>query len=177
MKIELKKLDATKRELNIEVPSDRVKNKFEEVFKKIMQEAKVPGFRPGHAPRDIIEKNYSSSAQNQVLRELVPDIYNEAIAKEALEVIELPEISDVKLERHSLSFKAIVEVSPEIKLKPYKGLKIVYKKITVSNEEIKRSLDSLKEQRKIENIDDSFAKSLSYPNTQELEKAIEIAVS
>jgi trigger factor len=173
MKTEVKKVDATKRELNIEVSGDVVKNKFEDIFKKISQEAKVPGFRPGHAPRDIIEKNYSSAAHEQVLKELIPDVYNEAIKKEGLEVVELPEISEVKLDRNILSFKATVEVNPQINLKEYKGRKISYKKPTVSPDEIKRFIDSLKEARKLETLDDSFAKSLGYPDLQELEKALE----
>ncbi len=173
MRIEVKKLDSTKREISIEVSDDIVKNKFEDVFSRIAKDAKIPGFRPGHAPRDMLEKHYSSSAHEQVLKELVPDVYSEAIKKERLDVIELPEISDVKLDRLRLSFKAIVEISPEIPLKNYKRQKAVYKNITVTPDEIKRNIDLLKESRKIDAIDDSFARGLGYPNLPELEKAVE----
>ena len=173
MKTEVKKLEANLREINIEVSGDIVKNKFEEVFKRISQEAKIPGFRPGHAPQDLLEKNYSSVAHEQVLKDLVPDIYNEAINKEGLDVIELPEISEVKLERESLSFKAKVEVSPDIDVKDYKGIKINYKSVSVSPDEVKRAIDSLKESRKIEKADDDLARSLGYPNLSELEKVLD----
>ena len=173
MKTEVKKTDTNKRELNVEVSGDIVKNKFEDVLTKIAKEAKIPGFRPGHAPRDMIEKHYGSQAHEQVLKELVPDVYNHAIDQEKLDVIEMPEISDVKLDRTSLSFKAKVEVTPEIKLNNYKGIKIDYKKIAVSADEIKRSIDSIKESRKVQTLDDSFAKSLGYPSLKELEGAIE----
>jgi FKBP-type peptidyl-prolyl cis-trans isomerase (trigger factor) len=173
MKTEVKKVESNIRELSVEVSGDVVKNKFEEVFKRLSQEAKVPGFRPGHAPRDILEKNFASVAHEQVLKELVPDIYNDAINKENLDVIELPEISDVKLDRENLSFKAKVEVSPDISVKDYKGIKIDYKAVSVSSDEIKRAVDSLKESRKIESVDDNLAKSLGYPNLAELEKILE----
>ena len=173
MKTEVKKLDSGKIEIRIETDSDVVKSKFAEVYKRITEEAKVPGFRPGHAPRDIIEKNFAAHAHEQVLQELVPNIYNQAIGKENLDVIELPEITDVKLDRTSLYFKATVAVSPEIVVKEYRGIKISYKSITVSPEEIKRNIDSLKEARKIDNADDSFAHSLGYPNILELEKSME----
>lgn len=173
MKTEVKKLDSTTREVSIEVSGDIVKNKFEEVFKKISQQAKIPGFRPGHAPRDILEKHYASSAHEQVIKELVPDVYNEAIGKEGLDVVELPEISEVKLERNNLSFKAKVEVSPVIEIKNYRGVKVRYKNVTVTVEEIKRHIDSLREARKAEAADDSFARGLCYPNLAELEKALE----
>lgn len=173
MKIEAKKLDSTKREITVEVNGELVKNKFDVVFERIAKEAKVPGFRPGHAPREILEKHYSHQAHEQVLNELIPDVYNQAVEKEGLEVVELPNIFDVKLDKDSLSFKATVEVSPEIALKDYKGLKINYKKIQVSLDEVKRSIDSLKEMRKVENLDDNFARGLGYPDFSELEKALE----
>lgn len=173
MKIEVKKLDGSKREINIEVSGDIIKNKFEDVFKKIAQDAKVPGFRPGNAPRDILEKHYSSHAHELVLKELVPELYNQAIEKEGLDVIELPNIFDVKLDRMSLSFKAHVEISPEVSAKNYKGIKVNYKKIEVTPDEVKHSLDSLKESRKAEAIDDNFAKGLGYPALSDLEKAFE----
>ena len=192
MKTEVKKLDSNKREISIEVSGDIVKNKFEDVFAQISKEAKIPGFRPGHAPRDILEKKYSSHAHELVIKELIPQLYEQAIDKEGLEVLELPNISDVKLDRATLSFKAQVEVSPEIPVKNYKGIKVTYKKIEVGPEAIKRNIDSLKEARKIdpvrntesigeENkvsngvdvIDDNFARCLGYPNLAELEKAME----
>lgn len=173
MKTEVKKLDGTKREVTVEVSGDTVKNKFEEIFKKVAKDAKVPGFRPGHAPRELLEKHYSSYVHEQALKELVPEVYNEAIHKEGLDVIELPEISDVKLEGSSLSFKAKVEVSPEIAVKDYKKIKVDFKKPTVSNDEIKRQMDAIKESRKLEAIDDGLARSLGYPDIAELEKAIE----
>lgn len=173
MKTEVKKIDSTKREISIEVSGDTVRNKFEDVFKRIAKDAKVRGFRPGHAPRDILEKEFSSYAQRQVLEELIPDIYSQVVAKEGLEVVESPNIFDVKLDRQALSFKATVETMPEITVKNYKGIKINYKKVEVSSDEIKRNIDSLKESRKIDTVDDNFAKGLGYPNLVELEKAIE----
>jgi FKBP-type peptidyl-prolyl cis-trans isomerase (trigger factor) len=173
MKIGVKVLDNGKKEISIEVAGDLVKEKFEEVFKKIGQQAKVPGFRVGHVPRDILEKNFSTQAHEQVLKELIPDIYHKAIEKEALEVVDLPEISDVKLDRATLLFKATVEVSPQIKLREYKGLKVNYKKIEVSADEVKRALDSLKEAHKVDTMDDAFARALGYPRLAELQQAME----
>ena len=173
MKTEVKKLDETKCEINIAVTGEQVKNKFEEVFTQIAKEAKVAGFRPGKAPRDVLEKHYSGAVHEQVLKELVPDVYNQAIAAEKLDVIELPQITEVKLDRSSLSFKAVVEVTPEIAVKNYKNQKINFKLVSVTAEEIKRQIDSVKESRKTEALDDKFSRSLGYPNFNELEKAVE----
>ncbi|TRZ96488.1 hypothetical protein D4R78_00655 [bacterium] len=173
MKTEVKKIDSNKREISVELNDNTVKDKFEDVFKAISKEAKVPGFRPGHVPRDLLEKHYSSAAHQEVLKELIPDIYHKAIEKEGLDVIELPEISDVKLDRNSLSFKAKVEVRPQIKVDNYKGLKIDYRKISVSSDEIKRHIDSLKESKKIDSLDNNFARRLGFPDLGALEQAME----
>ena len=173
MKTEVKKLDSTKCELSVAVSGELVKNKFEEVFSQFAKEAKVPGFRPGKAPWDVLEKHYAASVHEQVLKELVPDVYNQAITAEKLDVIELPQITDVKLDRNNLSFKAVVEVSPEIAIKDYKKQKINYKVVSVSADEIKKQIDSVKESRKAETLDDKFSRSLGYPNMAEFEKAVE----
>lgn len=173
MKTIVKNIDSSKKELSIAVEGDIVKNKFEDVFKKIGKGGKVKGFRPGHVPRDILEKEFSSFAHEQVLKELIPELYTKALEKEGLHVLDLPQITDVKLDKSTLSFKAQVETTPEIAIKNYRGLKITYKKIKVSAEEIKRNIDSLKETRKIDIMDDNCAKNLGYPNLEELEKAVE----
>jgi len=177
MRTEVKKLDSTKCEINVTVTGELVKNKFESVFAQIAKEAKVAGFRPGKAPRDVLEKHYAATVHEQVLKELVPDVYNQAIEAEKLDVVELPQITDVKLDRSNLSFKAVVETLPEIAIKNYKNQKINFKSITVSPDEIKRQIDSVKESRKAEILDDKFARSLGYPNLPEFEKAVERQIS
>lgn len=173
MKTEVKKLDSTKREINVTVSGELVKNKFEDVFAKVAKEAKVPGFRPGKAPRELLEKHYAGSVHEQVLKELVPDVYNQAIEAEKLDVIELPQITEVKLDRSNLFFKATVEVSPEIQVKNYKNQKVNFKRTAVTPEEIKRQLDSIRESRKAETLDDKFSRSLGYPDLAQMERTVE----
>ena len=173
MKTEIKKIDASKKEISIAVTGDVVKNKFEDVFKRIGQEAKVKGFRPGHAPRELIEKEFSGLAHEQVAKELIPELYDQALEKETLHAVDFPQISDVKLDRTNLSFKAVVEITPEIEVKKYKGLTIKYKKTAVAADEVKRNIDSIKERRKADALDDAFAKALGYPSLAELEKYVE----
>lgn len=173
MKTEVKKIDGIKREISVEVSGGIVKEKFDLAFQRIAKEAKVPGFRVGHAPRDILEKHFSSQAKELALKELLPEAYKQAIEKETLDAVDLPELSDIKLERDTLFFRAKVEVTPEIKLKDYKGVKVNYKKVEVSPDELKRHLDALKESKKVTVIDDNFTRSLGYPNVKSLEDSIE----
>lgn len=173
MKVESKKLDAAKMQLYIEVPQDTVKKKFDEVYGRLGKEAKIPGFRPGNAPRDILEKYHGSLAREEVIKNLIPDAYKDSIEKEKIAAIELPEISEVRLESNVLSFKAVVEIRPEIEVKDYKNLKLKYRKAAVSPDEIEKTLNELKSARKVEAIDEKFARGLGYRTTDEMRSSIE----
>lgn len=173
MKVEAKKLDAGKVQLDIEVPQETVKKKFEEVYEKVGKEARIPGFRPGKAPRDILEKHHGRLIQDEVIKGLIPEAYRGSIEREKIDVVEMPEISQVKLESHILSFRAVVEVKPQIEIKDYKNIKLKYKKIAVGPQEIDKSLDSFKESHKISALDDKFAKGLGYITLVDMRSSIE----
>ena len=173
MKVETKKLDETKMRLDIEVPSEMVKKKFDEVYERIGKEAKIPGFRPGKAPRDILEKHHGRLAQDEVIKDLIPEAYRQSIEKEKIGVVEVPEISGVKLESNTLSFQAVVEIRPEIEVKDYKNLKLKYKKITVTPDEVDKAIEKLKAARKVEAVDDVFAKRLGSKTISEMRQSLE----
>ena len=174
MKVEAKKIDAGKVQLKIEVSAETVKQKFDQVYEKLGKEAKIPGFRPGKAPRDVLEKHHSRLAREEVIKNLIPQAYKESLEKEKISAIELPEISEVKLESNILSFKATVEVKPEIALKDYKKIKLKYKKVTVSPDEIEKALDNLKETHKAQGAsDEKFSRSLGYPTLLAMHASVE----
>lgn len=173
MKVETKKVDATKMQLDIEVSSDIVKKKFDEVYQQLGKDAKIPGFRPGKAPRDVLERHHARLAQEEVVRNLIPEVYKDSIEKEGLSVVDLPKISDVKLDSNILSFKAIVEVMPKIEVKDYKNIKLKYKKVAVTPEEIDKALNQLKEAHKAQNLDDKFARGFGYKDIGEMRSSIE----
>lgn len=173
MKTEIKKIDKHKTKISVEVGPEVVSKKLEDVYSRIAKDAQVPGFRKGKAPRDVLEKHYQGLASEQLIKELVPESYGEAVEKESLAVLNYPQISEVKLEDGKLSFNALVEIKPEIIFKKdYKGIKIEYKRVLVSEEDLRRRLDSLKESRKSEKLDDDFARGLAYPSLEDLKQAL-----
>ena len=171
MKTEVKKIDQHKRELTVQVEGDIVKQKFDQVYKRINKQAKVPGFRPSNVPRDILEKRYSAVAQQEILKELLPEVYNQALRETSLEPISQPQISQVNLGKDSLNFKATLEVKPKIDLKNYKHLSIEYKPIQINQEEINQSLDKLK-QNYTQMSDEECVHSLGYPSLQVLREVL-----
>ncbi len=173
MKTAIKKLDAIKVQLDIELGQDAVKKKFDEVYDKVGKEAKIPGFRPGKAPRDIVEKHHGRLVREEVIKDLIPEAYKSSLEKEKISALDMPEISEVKLESNILSFKAVVEVRPEINVKDYKNIKLKIKKIAVGQDEVDKALQNLKEAHKAADINEKFSRSLGYAGVDVMRLSIE----
>ena len=172
MKVNVNKIDALKRELEIEVLQDRVKEKFEAVYEEIKKNAKIPGFRPGTAPRNILEKYHSKLAHEEVMKQLLPETYQDALKSENLDAIALPEITDVKLDSASLRYKARVELRPSIEIKSYKKIKIKKRANDVNDQDLEKALDNVKKARKIDSINEDFAHGLGYASLEEFKAAL-----
>jgi FKBP-type peptidyl-prolyl cis-trans isomerase (trigger factor) len=167
MKVSSKKAKENKVVLDIEVPKETVKKKFDEVYEKISLEAKIPGYRPGKAPRQVLEQHHSALAREEVLKNLISETYHESVKKENIDVIDMPEISEVKLEGDVLSYKAEVEVKPEIKIKQYKGLPLKKNEIKIEAKEIEEYVKQLKSSRDAAMDDQRLARSLGYGTKEE----------
>ena len=130
----------------VEIPVEEVNQALEEVYREIKKHAKIPGFRPGAAPQDLLEKYHGEHANDEALKRLIPSGYRQALLDQKIDAVGLPEISDVVFEKNkNLSFKAKVEIRPAIKLKKYKGIKVKKEKISVSDQEIDDTVKRLQE--------------------------------
>jgi FKBP-type peptidyl-prolyl cis-trans isomerase (trigger factor) len=171
MRIEVKKIDATKREMMFEVSKERVTQELEAVFTEVGKSAKIKGFRPGKAPRHVIEAEHGKLAQEKMIERVIPAAYQEGIKKENINPIDLPEIKDVQVKDGMLSFTACLDIRPEVVVKEYKGIRIKKKNAQVTDEEINKTLDFFKKSQGKEkevDINDDFAKGLGYPTLDEM---------
>ncbi|HNV24580.1 MAG TPA: trigger factor family protein, partial [Candidatus Omnitrophota bacterium] len=91
MKVEIKKIDAIKRELKFQIPKEKVNATFEQVYADIGKVAKVKGFRPGKVPRPILESHYGSLAREEVLKKIIPEAYQEGLEQEKILPIDMPD--------------------------------------------------------------------------------------
>ena len=173
MKVEVKKVDAVKRELKFEIPKERVSQKFDEVYKELGKIVKVKGFRPGKVPRHILESQHSKTAQDEVFQKLIPEVYHEGIEQENLAPIDMPEIDDVNFKDGTITFTAKLDIKPDVRIDHYKGVKIKRKSSGVTDDEVNKTLDYFKQgQDKSSEIDDAFANGLGYPNLAEFKKSL-----
>ena len=125
MQITLTNLSGLEYRLDIVVPAEHIKQKTDEQLSKIASQAKMPGFRPGKIPRELIRKNYHDSARMQVIKDVINDSYAEAIRRHKLQPIGLPTIELKSIDNEGdCAFNAVLEVYPEIKLRDFKELSI-----------------------------------------------------
>ena len=144
MKASIKKISDCKMRMAVEVGADRVETCFQEVIRDFQKSARLPGFREGRAPFDLIEKRFSKEAEEEVVKTLIPEAYRQSVATHRLSPVSLPAVSAVKIERGKpLTFTAEFEKRPEFSLKGYKGIKIRKPAIEVTPEDVEKGLASL----------------------------------
>lgn len=175
MKVEVKKVDALKRELKFEVPRERVSKAMDGIYTEIGKHARVKGFRPGKAPRHVLAASHGKIAQEETIKQLVPEAYQEGIGLQKLNPIDLPEITNVSLKDGILTFTATLDIRPEVKPGNYKGIKVARKDTKVTEEDINKTLEFFKKGRggdKEVTIDDAFANGMGFPTLEEFKKAL-----
>ena len=135
--------------LSVEVPPDEFGKDLDAAYRRLAERVRVPGFRKGKAPRQIIDAQVGRDAVvGEFVEAAVPVYYRQALREHDLAPIADPEFSvqDVDLER-PLRFTAEVTVRPRLKLKEkeYRGLKVSRPSTVVSEEEVERALDRLRD--------------------------------
>ncbi len=140
-----KKNNSCKREIEIEIPASEVMQEFGRVVTQYSSRAKIRGFRPGKAPKDMVKRMYYPEIQETLLNNLIPQALNKELSDKKINPVGSPIISDIHFkEDEPLRFKATVEIWPEIILPEYKGVKVQKKRTTVTEKEIKESLEELR---------------------------------
>ena len=148
MKSNLKKVAGCKARMTVEVEAQRVEDCFQEIFRGIQRAARLPGFREGKAPFDLVEKKFSKEAEEEVLKSLIPEAYHQAVEKQKVDPVSLPSISEIKMNRgKALTFTAELELRPEFSLRGAKGIRLKRQSAEVTEEEVEKGLTTLLDSR------------------------------
>ena len=147
MKVAVEDISPVKKKLNIEIAPDSVSKEIDKAISDVAKKAKIHGFRPGKAPKAIVEKHYGEEVRSEVMNRLISDSYLRALQEHSLNPVDVPEIDNVSsLAKGSpLTFTATVEVRPNIVLGVYDGIEVKEKDITVTDEEVNQTIDRLRE--------------------------------
>nr|WP_213931496.1 trigger factor [Rhodococcus sp. B50] len=147
VKSTVEQLSPTRVRINVEVPFEELQPDFDRAFKALAGQVRIPGFRPGKAPRKILEARVGRGAVlDQVINEAIQSRYTEAVTANDVKVISQPEIDVTKLEDNvELAFTAEVDVRPEITLPDFSEIAVTVDPVEITDEDIAEQLLSLRQ--------------------------------
>jgi len=146
LKSTVEQLSPTRVKINVEVPFDELKPNFDRAYRKIAQQVRIPGFRPGKAPARVLESRIGRApVLDEVVNEAIPAKYMEAVRAGEVRTLGQPDFEVTKLEdREVLEFTAEVDIRPEIALPDFEGLSVSVDDVEVTDEEVDAELDQLR---------------------------------
>jgi len=148
MPVTIENVAPCRQKLRIEVDAAKVAGVRAELLQEFRKQANIPGFRPGKAPEPMVEKRYAKQLDDEVRQRVIPDGYREAVSEQKLRVVGQPQVESVDyLPGQALVFTATVDTAPEFKLPDYKGIAVTKKEQPVAEDEITKTIDSLREQQ------------------------------
>jgi trigger factor len=141
-------LEGNKVRLSIQVDESELEPAIDAAFKRIAREIRLPGFRPGKAPRKLLEARLGAGvAREEALREAVPGYYAEAVATHDVDAIAQPEIEITDgAEGGPIAFDAVVEVRPTVNVAGYQNLKVEIPSPTPSEDDVESQIERMREQ-------------------------------
>jgi trigger factor len=143
-KTNIKKINDSKREIELVIPPEEVKKEFDQAIKLFASRAKIKGFRPGKAPRHIVKQMYLPEIRESVVNSLAPKALNKELKNHNLVPIGNPIINKLTFDEGlPLKMTAQFEVLPEFELPDYKNIPITEKNASVTQKEITEALDNL----------------------------------
>jgi len=175
MKVSVKKVSDLRREMHFEVSRERVARKTDQVLSEIVKHARLPGFRPGKAPKSMVVAAHGKTANDEMLKNLIPEVYQEGLLSEKLNPIDYPAIDGVEMKEGALFFKAVIDLRPEFEIRDYKGIQITRKSAAITDEELNKTLEFFKKGRGLDEtavVVDAFAKTVGFPNLEEFKTAL-----
>ncbi len=146
MKSTVEQLSPTRVRINVEVPFAELEPDFDRAFKQLAKQVRLPGFRPGKAPRKLLEARIGRGAVlEQVVNDALPSRYSEAVTTSEVRPLGQPDIEITKLEdNEELVFTAEVDIRPDITIPDLEALKIEVDPIEVTDDDIDAELQSLR---------------------------------
>jgi trigger factor len=133
--------------MNIEVPAEIVDATYDRVLNRLASSARIEGFRPGRAPRALVEARIGPAVlREEVVETMVPDVLRQAMERESIDPIDNPDVEVVELERgRPARLKATISVMPEVTLGDASKIKVEPHSHEVTDEMLERRLDDLRE--------------------------------
>ena len=148
MQVSIESTGALKREMKVSIPEQRIADEVETRLKSMSKTTKLAGFRKGKVPYKVLENRYGKQVRQEVVGDVIQTSYIEALQQEKLKPAGQPTIGPLDAEKgQGLSYTAVFEVMPEVKLKSIEKLKIEEPEYEITDEDYQKTVESLRQQR------------------------------
>ena len=148
MKIDVESVSPVERKVTIEIDPDHVAKELEKAYLSLGRRVKLRGFRPGKAPRKVLERNFKDQVESEVVESLVRSTFSEAVREQAIDAVAPPNVSLAEgglSAGKPLRYTARVEVKPRIEPKDYRGLEVSRKPPEVTDDLVSAELTKLQD--------------------------------
>ena len=148
METTVEALEDNKVRLRVNVPASEFEPAIDAAFKKLAREVRIPGFRPGKAPRRLVEARVGLDvARQEAIRDALPGYYERALRENDLEPIAAPEIDITSGDDDpNMAFDAVVEIMPTVDVAGYGGLRVVVPNLDVTDDEVDARVEQTRNQ-------------------------------
>lgn len=148
MQVTVESTGSLGRRMTVAVPAARLEQEISTRLKRLSQTARFPGFRPGKAPMKMVEAQYAGKVMEEVAGDLIRTTFYEAVKEQGLKPAGGPDIQPTNFGRgKDFEYTATFEIYPEIKCLDIKGTRIDRPVVTVSEDDVNRTIDTLRRQR------------------------------
>ncbi|HXW34721.1 MAG TPA: trigger factor [Acidimicrobiales bacterium] len=140
-------LEGNRVRLSVQVDQQEVDEALDATFSRLARQMRVPGFRPGHVPRRVLEARLGGhdAVRKQAMSDALPDLYARAVQDTDVDPIAPPEIDITSQDDDEFTFDALVEVRPTVSIPGYQGLVVTVPEVAVEDAEVEREIDRLRE--------------------------------
>ncbi|MDR8412180.1 trigger factor [Nonomuraea sp. 3-1Str] len=147
MKTAVEELSPTRVKLTVEVPFDELRPSLDAAYKKVAQQVRVPGFRPGKVPARIIEQRFGRAVVlEETLNDAVPKLYGQAVDEVDVFPVSQPDIEVTKIDDgEQIEFTAEVDIRPNFDVPEYKDVEVAVDSAEVTDADIDAQLDALRQ--------------------------------
>ncbi len=156
MKIEITDLSPVKKSLAVEVDAEEVSKETEAVVRRYTGQVRLPGFRQGKAPVDMVRKRFAKEIDDDVRERLITRLWREATSEKGLVPLGEPVLEDLKHERGMpFGFKTTFEVLPQFEVKDYRGVEATSPSSRVNDGDVEEALESIRQSHARYDVDDA----------------------
>jgi trigger factor len=132
--------------LRVEIPSEKVTGERRRIVHAFSQQARISGFRPGHAPLQIIEKRYGSEIREELESRLIREALQDAVQQEDLRILDVKAAEETTHHPDgAFSFSSALVLAPQFELPDYKGVELEVPDRAVTDEDVAREIDGLRQ--------------------------------